>query len=59
MIASILINSKNPKNLKKVFDSYENHAADKTSFEIIININKDDLKTKNFLDSEIKKESLS
>lgn len=55
MIASILINSKNPKNLEKVFNSYVSKASDKSSFEIIVNINSDDHKTKNFLESQIKK----
>jgi len=53
MIASILINSKNPKNLEKVFDSYESNAADKKCFEIIVNINKNDYVTKKYLESEI------
>ncbi len=53
MIASILINSKNVENLKKVFDSYESNASNPSSFEIIVNINKESTDIKNFLEDQI------
>ena len=55
MLVSIHVNSNKPENLKAFFDSYEKRANDPTSFEIIVNINSDDLVTKKYLDTEIKK----
>ena len=52
MIASILINSKNIENLAEVFDSYEDNASDPNNFEIIVNINKDDINLKKYLDQQ-------
>ena len=49
MIASILINSKNIENLDEVLNSYEENAYDPNNFEIIININPDDINTKKYL----------
>ena len=53
MIASILINSKNIENLDEVLNSYEENAYDPNNFEIIININPDDINTKKYLDNQI------
>jgi len=53
MIASILINSKNIENLDEVLNSYEENAYDPNNFEIIVNINQDDINTKKYLDNQI------
>ena len=53
MIASILINSKNIENLEEVFNSYQDNAFDQKNFEIIVNINKDDIELKKYLDKQI------
>lgn len=55
MLASIHLNSNKPENLEKLFDSYENNAFDPSNFEMIINIDDDDIITKNYLDSQILK----
>ena len=55
MIASILINSKNIKNLEKVFDSYEENSFDINSFEIIVNIDNDDKDIKIFIEKQLRK----
>ncbi len=57
MIASILINSKNIENLEKVFNSYESNADDPKSFEIIVNIDKENIEIKNFLEEQKQKRS--
>lgn len=54
MIASILINSKNKENLDEVFNSYEDNAFNPKNFEIIVNINNDDICLKNYLNEQIK-----
>tara|TARA_Y100000590_G_scaffold458396_1_gene613023 strand:+ start:767 stop:1804 length:1038 start_codon:yes stop_codon:yes gene_type:complete len=54
MLASIHLNSNKPKNLKLFFDSYENNASDPSCFEIIVNIDADDIETKEYLDNEIR-----
>ena len=54
MLASILINSNKKENLEILFDSYEKNSFDLASFEIIINVDKNDEIIKEYLIEQIK-----
>ena len=54
MLASILINSNKKENLEILFDSYEKNSFDLASFEIIINVDKNDKIIKEYLIEQIK-----
>ncbi len=55
ILLSILVPSKNKNNLNEFFNSFENNAASPSSFEVIVNIDENDLDMKNFLEQQILK----
>ena len=52
LLLSILVNSNNVENFKKLIDSYEENAKDPYCFEVIVNIDEGDLQMINYVESE-------
>ena len=50
LLLSILVNSNNVENFKKLIDSYEENAKDPYCFEVIVNIDEGDLQMINYVE---------